>query len=174
VISLVSQFRARARVLALSAGVLFCLIAASAPAAAQDDRDFGMGLIIGDPTGLTVKGFLSPETAIDGALGFAFLDGDDLSVHADFLWQFPIKQWENAALDLYLGVGPVLGFHNHDGGPNHRDDDRIRIGARAPFGLAVMFRPARFDVFVEVAAKLWLVDRVHFNLDAAIGGRYWF
>lgn len=154
----------------LAAGL--CWLAAS-PAAAQtpSDRDFGLGLIIGDPTGVTMKGFLTPETAIDGAVGFSLLHGNDLALHADFLWHFPIKQWPNAALDLYLGVGPALGFHDH----GHRDDHNdVRIGARAPFGLAVMFNPARFDVFLEVAAKLWLVEDVHFNLDAAIGGRYWF
>ena len=44
---------------------------------------------------------------------------------------------------------------------------------RAPFGLAMMF-DAPFDVFLEVAAGLWLVEKVGFHLDAAIGGRYWF
>ena len=49
-----------------------------------------------------------------------------------------------------------------------------RIGARAPFGLALMFSEAPFDVFVEVAAGLWLVRKVSFGVDVAIGGRYWF
>ena len=146
------------------------------PTLAQSDRDFGLGLIIGDPTGVSLKGFLSEDTAIDGAIGFELIHGDTLGVHADFLWHFHIKQWESAKLDLYLGVGPALGFHKR-GGPRDRedrDDTRVHIGARAPFGLAVTFNPARFDVFLEVAAKLWLVEDVRFGLDAAIGGRYWF
>jgi hypothetical protein len=141
---------------------------APAPASAQQ-RDFGLGLIIGDPTGLSLKGFLSENTAIDGAVGLELIDGDDLAVHADFLWQFPIKQWDSAALDLYLGVGPALGIHTHK-----RDHDHLDLGARAPFGLDVTFNPAPFDVFLEVAAKLWIVEKVHLGLDAAIGGRYWF
>jgi len=146
---------------------------APSAASAQQDRDFGLGLIIGDPTGLTLKGFLSEEMAIDGAIGVEAIHGHNLSIHADVLWHFPIKQWDSAALDLYLGVGPVLGFHDRGNGRNDDNDD-IHIGARGPFGLAVMFNPARFDVFLEVAAKLWLVERVNFDLDAAIGGRYWF
>jgi len=148
---------------------------APAAAAAQQDRDFGLGLIIGDPTGVSMKGFLSEEMAIDGAVGFELIHGDDLGLHLDVLWHFPIKQWDSAALDLYLGVGPALGFHNHGRGrDDDHDDNDIHIGARGPFGLAVMFNPARFDVFLEVAAKLWLVEKVNFDLDAAIGGRYWF
>jgi hypothetical protein len=169
------------RLLALLLVALGALVPGGAAAQDQNrygDRDFGLGLIIGDPTGVSMKGWLSAEMAIDGAVGFELIDGNDLSLHADVLWHFPIEQWENAALDLYLGVGPMLGLH--DRGPRHdrhdddHDHDHIHIGARGPFGLAVMFNPARFDVFLEVAAKLWLVDDVRFGLDAAIGGRYWF
>jgi hypothetical protein len=163
-------------------GVLSLLLAAlgglvpAAASAQAHDRDFGLGLIIGDPTGVSGKGFLSEEMAIDGAVGFELINGDRIGLHMDVLWHFPIEQWENAALDLYLGVGPTLGFHDRGRGRDRDDDDddHIHIGARGPFGLAVMFNPARFDVFLEVAAKLWLVEDVDFDLDAAIGGRYWF
>lgn len=158
-------------------GMIAVLLAAQSldpsPGAAQSDRDFGLGLIIGDPTGVSMKGFLSEDTAIDGAVGIELIGGDDLHVHADFLWHFDIKQWSSARLDLYLGVGPTLGFHD-GGGKGHDDDGHLHLGARGPFGLAVTFNPARFDVFLEVAAKLHLIDKVRFGLDAAIGGRYWF
>jgi hypothetical protein len=36
------------------------------------------------------------------------------------------------------------------------------------------FVNAPFDVFVELAAGLWIVEKVKVDLDAAIGGRYWF
>jgi hypothetical protein len=150
-------------------------VMSGARAAAQSEHTFGLGLIIGDPTGLTLKGFLTPETAIDGAVGIGVLGGDDLHVHADFLWHFQVQRWDAAALQLYLGVGPELGLHNHpDPPPPHPDNhDHVFIGVRGPFGLAVMFN-APFDVFLEVAAGLWLVQDVRFHLDAAIGGRYWF
>jgi hypothetical protein len=151
------------------------LLTSSGRSQAQSDgRGFGLGLIIGDPTGVTMKGFLTQDTAIDGAVGFGLLGGEDLHVHADFLWHFEVQRWDSAALALYLGVGPELGLHFHDDhGPDDHGHDHVHIGARGPFGLAVMF-DAPFDVFLEVAAGLWLVDKVGFHLDAAIGGRYWF
>lgn len=167
----------RVRPLVLCAVVAVAALCSSTAAAQSDSatgKNFGLGLIIGDPTGLTLKGFLTRETAIDGAVGIGVLGGEGLHVHADFLWHFPIQQWSSAALDLYLGVGPELGFHNHPHHPPPDDDHHdVFIGARAPFGLAVMFN-APFDVFLEVAAGLWLIQDVHFHLDAAIGGRYWF
>jgi hypothetical protein len=165
------MFSSRFRCVALLAIVAVAVLCGGGRAHAQSERGFGLGLIIGNPTGVTMKGFLSKETAIDGAVGFGVLGGEGLHVHADFLWHFEIKRWDVAALDLYLGVGPMLGFHGH---PHPRDDHgRVFIGARGPFGLAVMFN-APFDVFLEVAAGLWVIQDVRFHLDAAIGGRYWF
>jgi hypothetical protein len=166
-----SPFSARLRHTALFAVVALCVLGASGRVAAQSERGFGLGLIIGNPTGVSMKGFLSRENAIDGAVGFGVLGGEGLHVHADYLWHFEVKRWDTAALDLYLGAGPMLGLHTH--GHPHGDDDHVFIGARAPFGLAMMF-DAPFDVFLEVAAGLWLIQDVRFHLDAAIGGRYWF
>ena len=96
---------------------------------------------------------------------------EPLRVHADFLWQFRIQTWPSAALDLRVGAGPELGFHGH---ANHRNNDHLNIGVRGPIGLSLMFNPAPFEVFLEIAAGLWIVERPAFHLDAAIGGRYYF
>lgn len=156
---------------------LLLLFTLSRTANAQAGGDFGLGLIIGDPTGLSGKGFVSETNAIDFAVGLAFIDGDHLHVHADYLWHFDIKRWSSAQLDLHLGVGPKLGMHfGKDGPPGRpdRDDEWIGIGARGPFGLTMRFLEAPFDIFLEVAAGLWIVPDPHFDLDAAIGGRFWF
>lgn len=153
----------------LAAGLLSWL-ALSPTAAEAQRRDFGLGIVIGDPTGISAKGFLDERQAIDGALGFGFIGDDSIALHVDYLYHFDIKRWDIAMLDLYIGAGPKLGFHDH--GP--RDDTHILIGARAPIGLALTFLEAPFDVFLELAAGLWLVEDVDLYLDAAIGGRYWF
>ena len=80
------------RPLLLVLSSLFSL--ALAPSAhAQRGGDFGLGLIIGDPTGLSGKGFVSETNAIDFAVGFSFIHGDHLQLHADYLWHFDIKRW---------------------------------------------------------------------------------
>jgi len=47
---------------------------------AQRGGDFGLGLIIGDPTGLSGKGFVSETNAIDFAVGLAFIRGVQIEV----------------------------------------------------------------------------------------------
>lgn len=145
---------------------------ASAQSLAHRGGDFGLGLIIGDPTGVNGKYFLSSELAIDGAIGFGVLGGHHTKLQADFLWHFGVDRWSAAALDLYLGVGPALAVHDHH--DHNHDHGNLWIGARAPFGASLAFSKVPLDVFLELAVGLWLVEHLHTDLDAAIGVRYWF
>ena len=51
------------------------------------------------------------------------------------------------------------------------DDD---IGIRIPIGLSYMFGDDPFDIFVEVVPILDLVPDTDFDLNAAIGFRWFF
>lgn len=146
--------------------VVFALAVNAGRAQAQHYDDFGLGLIIGDPTGVNLKYMLSEEMAVDGAIGFGILGGEHLHIHSDILWQFEIKQWPAGGLDFYLGVGPKLGI-------GHGKYD-ILLGARGPIGISFLFTGAPIDIFLEAAAGLWIIEKVDFDLDAAIGARYWF
>jgi hypothetical protein len=74
---------------------------------AQDSKPgwFGAGLIIGVPTGLTVKYWLDQTHAIGAALGLG-----NVSVHADYLWHrwniFP--KLKSGRLGIYWGVGAKI------------------------------------------------------------------
>jgi hypothetical protein len=163
----VSSLRAPVRAFLVLGAVLTVVTCASfaAPAEAHaQERDFGLGIIIGDPTGASGKFMLAREHGIDWAVGFGLIGGKDLSAHADYLWHLEIKRWPDLMLDLHLGAGPKLGAGN----------DKVFIGGRAPVGLSIWFLEAPFDVFVEVAAGLWIIEDVSLHIDGAIGGRYWF
>jgi hypothetical protein len=134
--------------------------------ARAQDSGFGLGIIVGDPTGLSFKGYVGPTAAIEGAVGFGFLRGNHVHAHLDFLWEVPLTSFERANLVLHFGVGPKVGFFD--------ELDRVRVGARAPVGLTFQFTRVPLDVFLEVAAGMWIVDDLDFDLDAAAGVRYWF
>lgn len=160
---------------AIRSAVCIAALACASTASAQvgGSRDFGLGLILGNPTGVSAKGYLSPQHAIDGAVGFGILGGEHLRLHADFLWQFPIHSWPVGDLDLHAGIGAMLAAYSHHHDHDH-DHGGLGLGARGPVGLSLSFRDAPFDIFLEVALGIWLVKKVSANLDAAIGGRYWF
>jgi hypothetical protein len=139
------------------------------------NKTFGIGLMLGEPIGLTAKYYLSDSTALDFAFGEydRFREDDDLGVHMDFLWHpLSLASAEPFVVPLYFGLGGrVVG---DDDGP---DDDDIDLAVRAPVGVALDFNRVPLDVFFELALLIELVNddsEDDVDLDAAIGVRYYF
>ena len=144
---------------------LLCGMVGSVYARTVESGDFGAGLIIGDPTGLTTKWWISEKRAIDMALAWDFSGKDDrLEVHADYLWHFPINIPEmKGRLPLYVGVGGrLLTGHN------------ARTGVRVPFGITYLFPGAPIDLFAEITPLLDLTPDSDFSVNGGVGVRFYF
>lgn len=63
--------------------IVLLLTAASANALTQDD--FGVGVIIGEPTGLSLKYWLDEDYAIDGAAAWSYSENNSFQLHGDYL-----------------------------------------------------------------------------------------
>jgi hypothetical protein len=163
--------------MSLRAGLLAVAVLAAVPASApaQEEKGvFGLGLIIGEPTGVSAKYYLSDDTAIDAAAGGAVV-GRGIQVHADFLWHpWILEQQESFILPFYLGPGVRVLNRDSGGG----EEDHLRIGLRGVIGIVFDFTSVPLDVFVEVAgvADYRTLDDDHFGLDlnAGAGLRYYF
>jgi Protein of unknown function (DUF3996) len=128
---------------------------------------FAFGLILGEPTGLSGKLFVSRRNALDFGLGFGsgYYDDHGTRVHVDYLWH-PQALTKNATfvLPFYIGIGGIIW-------DSHRYDNRVGIGPRVPFGLDMYFRGAPIDVFLELAFAMDLIgDR---DVDHDRGRRAW-
>ncbi|HUS67612.1 MAG TPA: hypothetical protein VMZ28_23915 [Kofleriaceae bacterium] len=162
----------------LSVAVVLAAGAASAAADSPGGSDkgvFGLGIIAGEPTGVSGKYYLGNDTAIDGALGAAFL-GRGIQVHADFLWHpIVIDQKESFVLPLYFGVGARVLRHDSGGGD---DVDHTRIGLRVPVGILFDFTEIPIDVFGEVAGvadyRTAGDDDFALDINLGVGARYYF
>jgi hypothetical protein len=148
-------------------------VGAATPARAQGGGPFGLGLMIGSPTGISGKIYLSQRNAIDFAVGGAFLGRRGLHVHADYLWH-PVMLVNDAGffMPLYVGVGVRVLDHGRGRG----DDDDVHVGARVPVGILFDFKRVPIDVFLEVALILDFI-RDHgdvLDLNAGVGVRYYF
>lgn len=84
--------------LALAAIALHC-------SSLAQDRGFGLGVILGEPTGLSGKYWVSSKNAIDGGLAWSFRRSGFFHVHADYLWHFPLKVETDQRFTFYAGVG---------------------------------------------------------------------
>ena len=138
---------------------------------AADKGTFGIGLVLGEPTGISAKLYLQDDQAIQAGLGFAFI-GDGLHLHVDYVFHpWILQSRDSFVLAVYLGPG--LRIINRRKG---RDDQQLAIGVRAVAGLLFDFKAVPLDVFVEVAGLIEVEfdDGLGLDINAAAGARYYF
>ena len=148
--------------------IAFCVLCVVQNSSAQN-RDFGFGLIIGEPTGLSAKLWTSNSNAFDFALGWSAMGNRNypdnrVHLHADYLWHAWNAIHSTDRFPLYYGIGGRF-----IGGGNEGS-----FAVRGVFGIAWMPQPTPIDVFLEVAPSFQLTPSSGFALDAAIGIRYYF
>lgn len=153
---------------------LILIVCFSVPAKSQQ-KGFGLGIMFGEPTGISFKGWLSERSAIDGGLGWSFAHNGSVHIHADYLYHF-YNVFNTPRLPLYLGVGGRIKLQNtNDNGNNNNDNsDDLRIGIRVPFGISYQFAEVPIDIFLEIAPILDLNPETDGSVNGAIGARFYF
>lgn len=141
------------------------------------DRPFGLGIIIGEPTGLSAKLWTSQSNAFDFGLGWSvggdrisrfdgtYSGGSRVHFHMDYLWHAFHAIHSSERFPLYYGIGGRL---NSGGGYNSS------LAVRGVLGIAWLPRETPIDVFLEVAPSLQLTPSSGFGIDAGLGARYYF
>jgi hypothetical protein len=139
------------------------LLAAGRPAAAQD-RGLGLGLILGEPTGVSLKSWTGRRTAIDAAAAWSFDRDGSVHLHMDYLiHDFNLIKTRTGRLPVYYGIGGRI-----------RLEDKTRVGVRIPVGMCYIFDDAPIDIFVELGPVFDVVPRTELTVAGFIGFRYYF
>lgn len=149
----------------VAAGLLGFLFAG---AAMGQKSGAGLGIILGEPTGIDGKFWLSNRTAFDAAVAWSTEGDEHFVFQGDFVFHnfnvlkraFEVRRGD---LPLYYGVGARLRTHRHE-----------EFGIRFVAGLAYIFPTAPFDLFLEVAPIMNLIHETELDGSAAIGFRFWF
>lgn len=151
------------------------LVATSPVARAESEKGvFGIGLIVGEPTGVSAKYYVGDDMAVDVAVGATFI-GRGLQIHSDFLWHpFILQNTENFVFPFYAGAG--VRIQRRD--PGDMTERHTRLGIRGVAGGLLDFREIPIDVFFEAAlvGDYRTLDNDHFGLDINVsaGVRYYF
>ena len=163
--------------------VLFLATVTSSFAQGPKGRSFGIGVSLGEPTAVTARFWLSKSNSWDLAIGSSAVGNPH--IHADYLWHF------NDALDsrvfsLYAGVGGILGLGDKDNGVfikikngkvkdrwYYSDDNDFAIAAKGVFGLNVIPRNTPLDIFLEINPVLGISPGFGFDIQPALGIRYY-
>lgn len=154
--------------------MLLSLVFSGTVASAKASR-FGLGVVLGDPTGLTGKYWLSRTRAIDGAMAWDLDDSDSLVFQTTYLLYHPAAlKLDHVGLDFYYGVGLKFVWHDHENHHGHHDHDDFMLGPRVPVGLSYIFKKSRIQLFGELSVTLHLVESTDVDLGFGLGARYFF
>lgn len=152
----------------LVAALVAGLVGAVPEAQARRNGPFGLGIILGDPSGLSAKLFQGRH-AFDFALDFSFRD-DAMYMHGDYLIDLDLVR--SREVQTYVGIGARVRVNDHDHGGH--DEHGGRLAARVPFGIAWEPRTVSMDVFFELVPVVSVYPDLDPGLNAGLGARYYF
>jgi hypothetical protein len=121
-------------------------------------------MILGEPTGVSGKAWISQRNALDFGLSWAFGKSGYVTIHADYLWHFGGVIRAEERIVLYTGIGGRFGLPGEKG----------LLGMRIPFGAAFWLREVPLDIFLEVAPILDLIPATGLSGNGGLGARYFF
>ena len=128
------------------------------------DRNFGLGVVLGEPSGITGKQWLSQHNALSGTVAWSFRGRDKIHIHIDYLrHNFETITVERGSMAFFYGLGGRL-----------LTGDKNQIGVRVPFGLSYFFPNDPLEIFLELAPILDLAPETEFTGNSGLGLRYYF
>lgn len=143
------------RILKNASLIFFMLLIVSTQLSAQGPgkKEFGFGIVLGEPTGLTMKYWLSGKNALDVSLGGSYFGSPRIGV--DYVWHF--DAFHTSYLLLYAGPGVALGIgegknylYKVEKGKFYSRNSGSGIAVRGVVGLDFIPKRLPLDIFLEV------------------------
>jgi hypothetical protein len=143
--------------------LLFAICIIPAQLLAQDSG-IGLGIILGEPTGISIKSWFGNREAFDVAVAWSFEGEGAIHIHADYLMHnFRLFRVEKGDLVFCYGIGVRV-----------KTEQKTQIGVRFPFGLSYLFEKAPVEIFFELGPIMNLSPKTRFRMTTCVGIRYYF
>jgi hypothetical protein len=143
--------------------LIFCLFLLTVPLWAQEGQ-FNLGVMLGNPTGVSARYHTGQRTALDASFGYHFRKINHLVLTADFVgspWTFRV---EGDEFRIFLGAGLGLGFLSDLG-----------LSLRLPAGITHHLEDPPLELFAELVPTIQLTGPDNgFWLDGCLGVRWCF
>jgi hypothetical protein len=133
--------------------------AVPSPAArAHSGGNFGLGVSLVDPLGLSAKLFLTPNHALQWHVAWLPFHHRGGGISMDYLFH-PVTLASGRYLNLvpYFGAGLGFAFWDHDRRSNHYDG-RVGLYLRLLGGLAIHWKKVPLDTVLETGWTPFLIE----------------
>lgn len=129
------------------------------------EKGFGLGIMLGEPTGFSAKYWLNNNNAVDLGLAYSlFHSQSSVSIHADYVYHaFDVIKSEYK-IPIYYGFGGRIRNYS----------SKTYLGARGVAGIVYLDKKYPFDAFFEIAPVFNLIPETSLHFDLGIGVRYYF
>lgn len=128
------------------------------------DSGIGLGIILGEPTGISIKSWVGGREAVDVAVAWSFEGEGAIHIHADYLFHnFRLFHIEKGDLVFYYGIGVRV-----------KAQSKTQIGVRFPFGLSYFFERSPLEIFFELGPIMNVSPKSLFRMTTCVGVRYFF
>lgn len=134
-------------------------------ALAKGPGPLGVGVVLGQPSGITARYRLKSNRSVDANIAWSMNSPGYVAISSDYL--FEVKNFahiDQATFDLHYGLGAAIVTASGFTG----------IGARAPVGVSYFFKDPAVQIYLEISGLLTLVPDSDFWIHGALGARYYF
>ncbi|RPI66894.1 MAG: hypothetical protein EHM43_10530, partial [Ignavibacteriae bacterium] len=146
----------------------------AASAQGPKGKDFGFGIILGEPLGLTAKMWTSNENAWQAHVGASYFGAP--RIQADYLWHLNV--FKSQIVKLIAGPGLGIGF-GHEGSGfwykdkgqkywYNREDTSFGFGVRVITGINIIPRATPIEIFLELGPMIGIYPDFGVGLDAGV------
>ena len=125
----------------------------------------GVGLVLGQPTGVAIAQRFGTVGLLQGGVGYDFAD-ESLHLSGDYIQNFAVLRSESTPKMRYafsVGLGGRILAGSGDGLDG--------LGVRVPVGLTFLPLEAALDVYFELAPVVLLYPSIDATLEGALGFR---
>jgi len=156
--------------------ILFVVITGSLSAQGPRGKDLGFGLVLGEPTGLTLKYWLNKENALNFDLGNSFFGATRIDI--DYLWHF--DAFSSKIIKMTAGFGGVFGigrgndwwYHDRHGW-YYRDGGNFGFGVRGLIGLNIIPKKAPIELFLNLGVLVGIHPDFGSGFEGSAGIRFY-
>ncbi len=154
--------------------IILGLIVGANPNFAQT---FGLGIILGSPTGFTGKVIFTKNSAFAVNLGWSLGEHPRLHITGDYQFLFPtVLRWQDdmtgeqreiKSLTPFLGIGGRMKIVEND-----RGEEDLHLGMR--LGGGAEYQIHKFGIFLEIYPVVNIYPSTDFDLEGGLGCRFYF
>jgi hypothetical protein len=138
-------------------------------------KTWGLGAVIGAPTGLSVNYFLQENKTVHTTLAYDLSGDDDFQLASHYTWRKNNLNLNKLKLGWFYGAGARIAFKDHGDhhhSHNKHNDDTFELGPSGTIGLFHEFTDAPLEVFLKGNLTINIIQETSADTDVMLGLHY--